>query len=537
MPIRSLWTLALIPPIAAPLVSAGVVFEVTLAASDEPVTGRLVVFALRTNAPLPPSTEPIDAPFWDCPQPIWGIDVRDLPPGATLRLDDAATSFGSAPSALPPGVYRFQARLDRHRLGSNWRREPGNLWSDAVQATVLAPGEATQTVRLDLTRRVEPVPPSLPPGFEEVRVRSSLLSDFAGTPIDLVASVAPPRSVQPGRRYAAIYFIPGFGGDHAHTAEPQRILAHTSPQAAALADSAFLITLNPESPNGHTLFADSACNGPWAAALTTELVPALEARYPLEPRPAARLLRGHSSGGWSAVWLALTCPGVFGAAWASAPDPIDFRAFQQGDITTPGNMFGPRPDRPRITPLEPLPGDVASYRRDGRERMSVAQENAMEEVLGPGNTSAGQGDSWQAVFGPRAPDAPAKGFAHPAHLFDPRTGALDPEVASHYRAYDIGRLLRDDPGRFGPIFKQRIRILCGSLDSFYLDRAVALVKDEVDRLSFLLLPEGDHGSITILPARDHESILRSPQAAAIHPQMLDHLRRAGLAVEAERSPR
>lgn len=529
------WTIAVALGVLVPRAAAGVVFEVTLAPGlvEGAVDGRLIVFAIRGDAPLPASTEPIDGPFWDSPQPMWGIDVRGLAPGGTVRVDDGATSFGFRPSALPAGEYRFQARLDRHRADSDWRREPGNLYSDVVVARISGPpngGEAA-AVRIELTRRIEAVPPGLPPGFEEVRVRSALLSEFAGSPVDLIASVTPPSSVEPGRRYAAVYFIPGFGGTHAGTTEAQMIQAVRSAAWRALGETVFLITLNPESPNGHALFADSACNGPWGAALTTELIPALEARFPLDPRPAARLLRGHSSGGWSCVWLAIMYPEVFGAAWASAPDPIDFRAFQQGDLLTPGNMFGTIADRPEVTPLEPLPGDVASYRRAGRERMSVAQENAMEEVLGPGNTSGGQWDSWQAVFGPRAPGSPELGVAAPAGLFDPRTGAINPDIAESYRPYDIGRLLRDDPGRFGPIFKQRIRILCGSQDSFYLEKAVGLVKDEVDKLSFFVLPEGDHGYITIVPGRDHGSVLRTPEAAAIYPQMLEHLRRNGLAVE------
>jgi hypothetical protein len=504
---------------------AGVVVEVTLPTTpDRPLDGRLVVFAIREGAPLSPDASPIDGPFWDAPQPMWGVDVRGVPPGGTVRVGDEATSFGYRLSELPAGQYRFQALLDRHRLDSDWRREPGNFYSDVVEAVVPEGGEGE--VRLVLSRRVGVQPTGLPPGFEEFRVRSALLSAFAGRNVDLVASVSAPATVKAGRRYAAIYLIPGFGGTHAEVSEAGRIRS-----LRTLAESVFVITLNPESPNGHTLFADSDCNGPWGAALVRELLPALEREYPLAGRPEARLLRGHSSGGWSAVWLAVTYPEVFGGAWASAPDPLDFRAFQRADIYAGGNMYGPAAERPEVTALEPLPGDEPSYRRDGRALMTVAQENAMEEVLGPGNTSGQQWDSWQAVFGPRAAGWPATGVSPGAALFDARTGVIDAEVAAHYARFDIGRLLREDPARFGPIFKQRIRVLCGGEDDFYLERAVGLVKEEVDRLQFLVLPEGDHGYMRIVPGRDHGSVLATPEAAAMYAQMLDHLRRHGLAAD------
>src|SRR5690606_19909538 len=173
--------------------------------------------------------------------------------------------------------------------------------------------------------------------------------------------------------------------------------------------------------------------------LVEELIPALEAKYRLIPEPSARLLRGHSSGGWSVAWLALTYPQTFGAAWSTSPDPVDFRRFQLPNIYDNPSMYHGPDGRP-----------LSSYRNRRGERMSILQENLMEEVLGPDNTSGQQWDSWQAVFGPRN----ARG--NPAALFDPRTGAIDRAVAEHYRAYDLSALLDRDPARYLPIFRDRI---------------------------------------------------------------------------------
>jgi hypothetical protein len=275
---------------------------------------------------------------------------------------------------------------------------------------------------------------------------------------------------------------------------------------ARLAQNTFWIVLDPESGNGHTLFADSANNGPRGKALTTELIPALEAKYHLKPDPFARLLRGHSSGGWSTLWLALTYPETFGATWSTSPDPVDFRRFQLPDIYGQKSMY-----------TDPAGAEIPSERSQAKVKMTIRQENAAEEVLGADNTSGQQWDSWFAVFGPR------NAAGHPAALFDPKTGVIDHALAEQYRKYDIGELLRAQPGTYGLTLLQRCRIAVGDQDSYYLNEAVALLKADVDKLSFLQFPEGQHGYIKILPGFDHGSIFMSPELQHIPQEMVDHL--------------
>lgn len=522
--------LALLP--ASSALASGATFSASFSPDlrNQPASGRLVIFLIREGAMLAPNTDPIDGPFWEDPQPMFGDTISAAAPGQSITLGPNTTSFGFSPATLPPGSYRAQALLDLHRLNSSWQREPGNLFSDPVQFTIPDNATAPIAVHLPLTRMVEPAPADLPDYASEFRIRSTLLSDFAGRDVDLIAAVVPPRKQDPARKHPVIYLVPGFGGDHTelNLVRALRAAPPGSP-AATLADHAFIIALNPESPNGHTLFIDSEVNGPWGRALTTELIPALEQQFPLEPTPAARLLRGHSSGGWSTVWLATNHPDVFGAAWSTAPDPVDFRRFQLVDIYTQPSMYsttpGPRPD---VEPLKPLDGDIPSYRRGPRARMTIAQENAMEEVLGPANTSAQQWDSWFAAFGPRDPAGPASGFGIPAPLFNARTGELDHAIAQRFQHADISLRLRNNPAAIGPILKQRVRLLCGAVDNFYLEEAVKLLARELESLSFLHLPEGEHGVIKILPGRDHGSIFADPQVAKFPAQMLEHLQRNNL---------
>jgi enterochelin esterase-like enzyme len=55
----------------------------------------------------------------------------------------------------------------------------------------------------------------------------------------------------------------------------------------------------------------------------------------MDAKPSGRLLTGHSSGGWAALWLQVTYPKLFGGAWPTSPDPSDFRDFLASTSTLP----------------------------------------------------------------------------------------------------------------------------------------------------------------------------------------------------------
>lgn len=488
-------------------------FEVTFDASvrADPATGRLVVYLVREGSRVAPGTSPADGPFWDDPQPMYGIDVANLAPGQAAVIGDDATSFPVSLSRLPQGAYRAQAVLDLSRADSKWQREPGNLYSDPVDIR-LGEVDGPMRIPLKLTRVVAPARPVSAPGVHVMTVRSALLSEFHGREVELRAGVVLPLDHDPARRYAAVYEVPGFGGNHEDA--PGRAAAfRTVPRAYPLAEMArnvFWIVLDPESGNGHTLFADSANNGPWGRALVQELIPALESQYNLISAPSARLLRGHSSGGWSTLWLALTYPDTFGGCWSTSPDPVDFRRFQLSDIYSQPSMY-----------TGPDGKDLPAYRTGRGPAMSVRQENLIEEVLGPDNTSGQQWDSWFAVFGQR------NERGNPVALFDPATGAIDRTVAESYRAYDISEFLRRDEAKYAALFQQRIRLVVGDADNFYLNEAVALLKPMVEKISFLTLPEGGHGYIRIVPGKDHGSIMATPEIQVMPQEIIDHLRRSG----------
>lgn len=507
----------------------------------DPASGRIILYLIKDGSKVSSRT-PSDGPFWEDPQPMYGLSVTDLAPGKLAIIDDRATAFPSPPSSLPAGTYRAQAVFDIHRDDSNWHREPGNLYSEVITFTVPdAKGDSVfDPVAIKLTKTIEPekLPNTPGAGVELFEIHSKLLSDFHGRDIKLRAGVILPTHYDKARSYAAIYEVPGFGDNHAAAwSRFERLSRRSSDKTAELRDNAFWIVLDPESGNGHTLFADSANNGPCGRALIEELIPALEAKYKLAAKSEARLLRGHSSGGWSTLWLALTYPETFGATWSSSPDPVDFRRFQLIDIYDQDNMYtlpsiadGPldkKFDRftkdPSTITNDPRPsdlwGDIASTRSNGRATMSIRVENAGEEILGPDNTSGQQWDSWLAVWGPKNKNG------NPAALYDPATGRLDHAIAEQFKKYDIAELLRKDPARYGPIFQQHIRLLVGDQDTFFLNEAVALLKPDVEKLPASESVEGRNGYIKILPGLDHRTIFQSKEMQAIPAEMVDHLQR------------
>lgn len=487
--------------------------------------GRVVVYLIAPDAGVGERSRPADAPFYEDPQPLYGLDVNAGTDWANLRLTDANVAGFPGPMAtLPPGRYKAQAVLDRHRAFGSWRREAGNLYSDVVSFTIGADG-AWPAVELSLDRVVGPQRMPERAGVEFVEIRSELLSAFRGTDVMLRAGVVLPIGHEADAAYPALYIVPGFGGNHTMAggiSARRRNMAPGTPDHT-LASSVFTIVLDPDGPHGHTLFADSANNGPVGRALVEELIPALESRFNLIAKPEARLLNGHSSGGWSTLWLATEYPQTFGASWSSAPDPVDFHAFQKIDIYEDASMYF-RTDA--SGGREAIP----SYTENGVVLMTIAQEIGVENVIGPRNTSGQQWHSWMAVFAPRGADG------RPADLYDPASGDLDRAVAGAFRAFDITDRLRRDPGRFGPLFRDRIRLVVGDADSYDLHLAVIRLRDTLGKVWPQVTAEMTPGSITIVPGADHSDVLQRDEIRAWPADMLTHLRRAGLPVREAPAP-
>ena len=161
------------------------------------------------------------------------------------------------------------------------------------------------------------------------------------------------------------------------------------------------VMLDPNCRTGHHVFADSANNGPYGQALIEELIPHIETKFRALARPSARFLTGHSSGGWSSLWLQVTYPDFFGGIWSTAPDPVDFRDFQMIDLYAAGtNMF--TDDKGQRRPIA---------RSNGKPSLYYKPFSDMEDVMGRG----GQLYSFEAVFSQRGPDGQPLQAVGPPH--------------------------------------------------------------------------------------------------------------------------
>jgi S-formylglutathione hydrolase FrmB len=351
------------------------------------------------------------------------------------------------------------------------------------------------------------LPPRVFEANERVRelvVTSERLSRFHRRPVVMRAAVILPQSYasEPERHYPVLYQIPGFGGRHYGAA----MAAQTPDPLAREGIAAIRVVLDPDCPLGHHVFADSANNGPWGAALTRELVPHLEKTYRAIARPEARLLTGHSSGGWSSLWLQITYPTFFGGVWSTSPDPVDFRDFQGIDLYRDRNFF--RDDHGAERPLA---------RRGERPVLFFQPFSEMERVLGHG----GQLASFEAVFSPRMRDG------QPRSLWNRDTGAIDSLTARTWEKYDIRLVLERHWRTLGPRLRGKLTVITGGLDTFYLEGAVIRLRESLHRL-------GSDAVVELVPGKDHGN-LRDPELQArIAAQMAARLRGAGIGTTGSR---
>ncbi|MBX3355890.1 MAG: hypothetical protein KF724_09350 [Phycisphaeraceae bacterium] len=435
-----------------------------------PTTGRMLVFLRRPGSRA--RGAPIDAPFFEDPQPLFGREVESLVAGEPVVFSEESgtLSFPHSISELG-GRFEAQAVFVRERT-ERGHLSPGNLISEVTEID-LDP-ERRDAITLTLTRRV-PAPDALPetPGVIWEQFRSELLTRALGRETFVRAGVVLPFGYHdinwPRRQWPVIYVVPGFGGRH--TMAAQIAAMNSGERARLVAPQAIWVVLDPESPLGHHLFADSEIHGPRATSLVEEFIPHLESKYRIVAAPEARIVTGHSSGGWSALWLAIDQPSTFGACFASAPDPVDFSAFQVSDLYRDSSVFVDDEGRARPSYRQPIGPEYE------RVLMTAEQEISMEHVLSPEGASGQQWDAWASVFG--SVDASGRGVAR---MCDPVTGAVDRDVVERlWSRYDIVRRLDRDWARLGPVMIDRVRVLCGDRDNFYLERAVERLRDLVER--------------------------------------------------------
>ncbi|HWB20625.1 MAG TPA: alpha/beta hydrolase-fold protein [Phycisphaerales bacterium] len=436
-------------------------------------TGRVYVMLSSSQR-----MEPRNGPTWFGTEPFYAMDVKDWLPDTPLVFDDRAVSYPGPMSKLEKKTWSAQAVMRINKDSPSIGDGTGTGYSVAVREEM--EGAQAETVPLRISRVVVARPFPSNDRVVEAVCRSTLLSDFHGRDMYMRAAVILPKGAtkkaneDSQRTYPALYWIGGFGSDHTSFAWMQRAW-----EATGFSDSIIRVVLDPSCYGGHSVFADSANNGPVGEALVKEFIPYLEEHFPLTPDANSRFLSGHSSGGWSSLWLQITYPQEFGGTWSVAPDPVDFRDFQRINLYAPGvNMY--RDEQ----------GNRRALARSGDQVLAWYDDFvAMEKVYGEG----GQIRSFEWVFSPRGDDG------LPMKMFDRETGAVNPAVAEAWKKYDIQLILRDRWKELGPQLKGKLHIFMGDVDTFYLDGATKLLKHTLEEL-------GSDAVVDIEPGKDHMTI-------------------------------
>jgi S-formylglutathione hydrolase FrmB len=457
--------------------NGGLRFKVELAPtlSSTPVSGRLLIFMTKSTETM----EVVQPSFFDLDK-VWvaAREIRNLSPGTTIEINADTLAYPRAFSTAPAGDYQIMALLDVDHSFPYSEMGPGDLRSSVVSAPALKPGEASP-LKLTLSKLISDDHPAADTAsIRLVTFQSPSLSAFWGRPIMMRAAVVLPPSYATSAtaRYPVVYRIHGFGGTHLRAWKSAPALLKQ--MADGTLPEMINVYLDGSCPMGHHEFADSANNGPWGQALTKEFIPYLESKFRMDALPSGRLLTGHSSGGWSTLWLQVTYPEVFGGTWSTSPDPVDFRSFSGADLTRlpVENFYSGPGGKPRNI-----------FRYHGRDFFSWNQFAHFALVVGE---YGGQIESFEAVFSPRGEDG------RPMPLFDRETGAIDPQVQKAWERYDISRLLSSNWKTLGPKLRGKLHLVVGAADNFHLEEAVYLLRDTLKGL-------GSDATFEIIEGRDH----------------------------------
>jgi S-formylglutathione hydrolase FrmB len=463
-------------------------FRVTLSKEIAPkgASGRLLM--LMTSAPQEMRT--IQVGF--IPGSTWvaAIEVEHLAPGATIELDPDQKAYPKPFSQAKPGTYQVMALLDPDHTYAYHGEDEGDLTSAVVKIEDLNPADS-KPVELTLARAsAARFKPADTENVKLVEFQSPMLTRFWGRAITMRAGVVLPPSYakDPKKTYAGVYHVHGFGGDH--TGAWRQGAQLVKEMEAGKHAEMIHIYLDSSFPTGHHEFADSVNNGPWGRALTEEFIPHLEKQFRLVNKSYARFLTGHSSGGWSTLWLQVTYPDFFGGTWSTAPDPVDLRSWT-GIDATPGstdNAYRERDGSPKQL-----------VRMGGKFIVSIEEFARQEAVTGE---YGGQFASFEWVWSPRGQDG------RPMKLFNRESGELNQEVLKYWQNYDIRLILEKNWTTLGPKLKGKINVICGDADTFRLEEAVKML------CAFFKgkgIQQAGGAVCELVPGRDHGNLYQSYQ--------------------------
>lgn len=429
----------------------------------QPFTGNVLLYLSKDSKEPKSGTAGLDI------FPCYRLYVKNVKPGSSIMIDDKAISFPAPLSDIERADYYVQAVWDRDLGGRSIGESPGNFYSEAKKIHFTK--DFNKIYSIKSTKVVREPEFKETQYAKELKVPSALLSKFNNRAMSVNAAVLLPKEyyTEPGRKFPVKFNVSGYGGDY------HRYSGYLNP-TAPMDTTAFIgVYLDGNCSLGHSVYANSENNGPWGDALTTEFIPQLEKAYRCN---GAKLLNGHSSGGWTVLWLQTHYPKVFDGCWSSSPDPVDFRSFQRVNLYEHQNMFYGKDSTLNQT------GTIAGF----FPWFNMRNIYQMEHVIYRGE----QMHSFDAVFSKKGTDG------MPRSICNYQTGEIDTAVFEHWKNYDISLYLRTNWDKIKADLDGKVRVTVGNQDNFLLNYAVKLLEGEMKKLNssfvFTYYP-GDHFTV------------------------------------------
>ncbi|MTI32279.1 alpha/beta hydrolase-fold protein [Xanthovirga aplysinae] len=431
---------------------------------QEDFTGNIILYLSKDNK------SPKDIIVGLQLTPVYRIVADNLKAGEVALFDDHSISYPVELSNIERGEYYAQVVFDRNLGGQSIASSVGNIYSIPVKVNLSKDFDHEYDLKAD--QIIEEVPFKGTEFLKELSVRSKLLSDFHKKEIFVNAAVSLPKEYyeNPDAQYPVIFSIFGFGGSYkTHSGKGKYKFTH-------IGDSPVIVVyLDGNCPEGHSTYANSDVNGPWGDALVKEFIPALNEKYRTNN---AMFLFGHSSGGWSSLWLQINYPKIFAGTWSSAPDQVDFRNYQNKNIYESKSMF-----------YDEQGNLFSDFTIAGRFPIVSSKDfYRIEKVIYRGT----QMNSFDAVFG----GYDQKG--NRIRLVNLPSGEINSNALPLWKRFDISLLLRENWDDLKDDLEGKIRVSIGESDNFHLQHSVHLLDNEMKKLiadiEFGYFP-GDHFTV------------------------------------------
>src|SRR6202453_4717224 len=373
-------------------------------------------------------------------QIVFGVTVDGLKPGQSVTVGDSAAGYPiRSLKDVPAGDYTVQAVLDVYQTfhrangktiklspdrgeGKHWNLAPGNLYSTPRKVHIGGGGAA---IAISLDKVIPPIVPEADTKYvRHIRIQSSLLTKFWGTPTYLSAVVLVPEGFDEHTEahYPLMIFHDHYvtGFDDFRTTPPDPNLKpnyserfHLEGYNRIQQEEAYkeyqqwigpkfprvlVMKIQHANPYYDDSYAVNSANlGPYGDAIETELIPVIEKTFRAIGQGWARLVYGGSTGGWESLAVQIFYPDHYNGAFVACPDPVDFRGFTNINLYSDKNMFFI--DGPHMRVEQPGERDYL-----GRTLTTTRQINQYELALGSHGRSGEQFDIWQAVYGPVGKD-------------------------------------------------------------------------------------------------------------------------------------